>query len=125
LIRFFRNTGPGVLVAAAFVGPGTVTICTIAGVEFGTSLLWAMLLSVVATAILQEMAARLGVVTQKGLAAVIREQLPVRPVRILILTLIFVAIVLGNAAYEAGNISGAVLGVEAVFWQCCGGLCTY
>jgi manganese transport protein len=115
LIRFFRNTGPGVLVAAAFVGPGTVTICTIAGVEFGTSLLWAMLLSVVATAILQEMAARLGVVTQKGLAAVIREQLPVRPVRILILTLIFVAIVLGNAAYEAGNISGAVLGVEAVF----------
>ena len=105
----------GALVAAAFVGPGTVTICTIAGVEFGTTLLWAMLLSIVATAILQEMAARLGVVTQKGLATVIKEQLVKTQFRYVVLALIFVAIIIGNAAYEAGNISGAVLGMEAIF----------
>ncbi|WP_340202057.1 Nramp family divalent metal transporter [Ascidiimonas sp. W6] len=110
-----KNTGPGALVAAAFIGPGTVTICTVAGVQFGTSLLWAMLLSVLATAVLQEMAARLGVVTQKGLAEIIKEQLTNSRVRSILLGLIIIAIVLGNAAYEAGNISGAVLGVEAVF----------
>lgn len=107
--------GPGVLVTAAFIGPGTVTICTIAGVKFGTTLLWAMVLSVLATAILQEMAARLGIVTQKGLATVIKEQLSTPLFRNLVLSLIFTAIVLGNAAYEAGNISGAVLGMEAAF----------
>ena len=50
--------GPGVLVAAAFIGPGTVTVCSIAGVKYGYLLLWALLLSVLATVILQEMAAR-------------------------------------------------------------------
>ncbi len=115
MIRILKNTGPGALVAAAFIGPGTVTICTVAGVQFGTSLLWAMLLSVLATAVLQEMAARLGVVTQKGLAEIIKEQLTNSRVRSILLGLIIIAIVLGNAAYEAGNISGAVLGVEAVF----------
>jgi len=64
----FKKIGPGVLVAAAFVGPGTVTACTLAGVEFGYALLWAMLLSVFATIILQEMSARLGIITQRGLA---------------------------------------------------------
>ena len=55
----FKKIGPGILVAAAFIGPGTVTVCTMAGVNFGFALLWAMLLSIVATVVLQEMAARL------------------------------------------------------------------
>lgn len=115
MIRALRNIGPGALIAAAFIGPGTVTICTLAGVQFGSSLLWAMLLSIGATAILQEMAARVGIVTQKGLAEIIREQLHTPNFRIVVLTLIAMAIILGNAAYEAGNISGAVLGLEAIF----------
>ena len=61
----FKKIGPGVLVAAAFIGPGTVTACTLAGVEFGYALLWAMLLSIFATIVLQEMAARLGIITQR------------------------------------------------------------
>ncbi|HAI40496.1 MAG TPA: manganese transporter, partial [Maribacter sp.] len=71
----FKKLGPGVLVAAAFIGPGTVTACTLAGVDFGFNLLWAMLLSIIATFILQEMSARLGIVTQKGLADVIKQEL--------------------------------------------------
>ena len=109
--------GPGVLVAAAFIGPGTVAVCSIAGVQYGYVLLWALLLSMVATVILQEMAARLGIVTQKGLAHVIKEEIGVRWIKILVLGLILSAIVIGNAAYEGGNIGGASLGLEAIFGQ--------
>jgi len=111
----FKKIGPGVLVAAAFIGPGTVTACTLAGVEFGYALLWAMLLSVLATIILQEMAARLGIITQKGLAEVIKEELKTRWIRNTVVAIILGAIVVGNAAYEAGNIGGATLGLEAIF----------
>ncbi|MBT8294395.1 MAG: Nramp family divalent metal transporter [Eudoraea sp.] len=110
----FNKLGPGVLVAAAFIGPGTITACTIAGVGFGYALLWAMLLSILATIILQEMSARVGIITQKGLADVIREELKVSWLRYLIMTVILSAIVIGNTAYEAGNISGATLGLEVL-----------
>lgn len=110
-----KRIGPGVLIAAAFIGPGTVTACTLAGVSFGYALLWAMLFSVLATILLQEMAARLGIVTQKGLAQVIKEVLRAKWLRLVVLFLIIFAILVGNAAYEGGNISGAVLGMEAIF----------
>ncbi len=109
-----KISGPGVLIAAAFIGPGTVTVCTIAGVTFGFTLLWAMILSIVATIVLQEMAARIGLVSNKGLATVIREQIPDKAARIFAVLLMLSAIAIGNAAYEAGNISGGVLGLEAL-----------
>ena len=111
----FKKLGPGVLVAAAFIGPGTVTACTLAGVNFGFSLLWAMLLSIIATYVLQEMSARLGIITQKGLADVIKQELSNPWIRNSVITLIFSAIIIGNASYEAGNIGGATLGMEALF----------
>ena len=111
----FRKIGPGILIAAAFIGPGTITVCTMAGVGFGYALLWAMLLSIVATIVLQEMAARLGIISQKGLTEVIKSEIGNPLIRFVILTIILSAIVIGNAAYEAGNISGATLGLEALF----------
>ncbi|MBO6881691.1 Nramp family divalent metal transporter [Winogradskyella sp.] len=113
--KFFKNIGPGPLVAAAFIGPGTVTLCTLAGVNFGYALLWALVLSVLATIVLQEMAARLGIVSQKGLSEVIREEIKSPVARGLAIGLILSAIVVGNAAYEAGNISGGALGVQTLF----------
>lgn len=112
--KFFKNIGPGVLVAAAFIGPGTVTVCTLAGLQFGLSLLWALGISMIATITLQETSARIGLVTRKGLSQVLRDQLKNPILRKLILILVLVAIVLGNAAYEAGNISGGVLGLQLV-----------
>jgi manganese transport protein len=112
--NFFKNIGPGTLVAAAFIGPGTVTVCTLAGVNFGLNLLWAMLLSVFATIILQEMAARLGIISQKGLSEVIKSEIKNPIFRQFIMLLILGAIVVGNAAYEAGNISGGILGLETI-----------
>ena len=111
----FKKIGPGVLVAAAFIGPGTVTACTLAGVEFGYSLLWAMLLSIIATMVLQEMSARLGVVTQKGLAEVIKSEFKNKWIQNTVIVIILAAVVIGNAAYEAGNIGGGSLGLEAIF----------
>lgn len=113
----FNKLGPGVLVAAAFIGPGTITACTIAGIGFGYELLWAMLLSIIATIILQEMSARVGVITQKGLAEVIREQLETSWLRYLVMGIILSAIVIGNTAYEAGNISGATLGLQVLMGE--------
>ena len=113
----FKKIGPGVLIAAAFIGPGTVTACTLAGVGFGFSLLWAMLLSIIATVVLQEMSARLGIITQKGLASVIKEELRTPWIRNTIIGVILGAIVIGNAAYEAGNIGGGTLGLEAIFGE--------
>lgn len=112
--KWMANIGPGTLVTAAFVGPGTVTVCTLAGVQFGYTLLWALLLSVVACIILQEMAARLGIVTQNGLSEVLKSQFENKIIRSILIGIIIAAIFVGNAAYEAGNISGGVLGLATI-----------
>ncbi len=107
--------GPATLIAAAFVGPGTVTVCAQAGIGYGYGLLWALLISTLVTILFQEMAARIGIITQQGLATVIRNQIPNRWLRIGITILILAAILVGNTAYEAGNLNGAVLGLNALF----------
>lgn len=112
--KFLKNIGPGPLVAAAFIGPGTVTLCTLAGVNFGYTLLWAMVLSILATIVLQEMAARLGIISQKGLSEIIRSEIKHPVLRGFAIVLILSAIVIGNAAYEAGNISGGALGMQTL-----------
>ncbi|GAA4824413.1 manganese transporter [Marinicella pacifica] len=106
--------GPASLVAAAFIGPGTVTTCTLAGANFGYALLWALLFSLMACMLLQEMSARLGLVTQQGLGEVLKKQFSHPLTRPLVFALVMVAIFIGNGAYEGGNIAGAVLGLEAM-----------
>ncbi|MCR9181800.1 MAG: Nramp family divalent metal transporter [Flavobacteriaceae bacterium] len=114
-MKLLNKIGPGPLVAAAFIGPGTVTVCTLAGVKFGFTLLWAMGLSIIATLVLQEMTVRLGLVHGKGLAETVKSQIKIRALKIIGIVLILSAIVIGNGAYEAGNISGGVLGLETFF----------
>ena len=109
--RTFR-LGPGVFVTAAFIGPGTVMTASGAGAQFGYALLWAVLFSVVATIVLQEMAARLGVVTGDGLAHAIRTSVPHTFVRWLMIALVLGGILFGNAAYQTGNLLGAATGLE-------------
>ena len=115
LIRSLRQIGPGALVTAAFIGPGTVTVCTLAGANYGYALLWALGFATFATIVLQEMAGRLGTVTQRGLGEALRSRLAETAWRWPLFALILVALCLGNAAYEAGNLSGAALGAEALF----------
>jgi len=112
----FRNIGPGPLIAAAFIGPGTVTVCTLAGANFGFSLIWALALSIIATVILQEISGRIGIVTGSDLSTLLRNQTGSPIFRMFSMVLVLLAIVLGNAAYESGNISGANLGLE-FYWK--------
>jgi len=113
-MKWFRDIGPGVLIAAAFIGPGTVTLCTIAGASFGYSLIWAIILSTFSTIILQEMSLRIGLVTRMNLAQVIRTSIKSVLLNRFIILLIISSILIGNAAYEAGNITGASLGISAI-----------
>lgn len=108
------SIGPGALVAAAFIGPGTVTACTLAGANFGYALVWALVFATLATIILQDMAARLGAGAQLGLGEALLRQTSSGPLRIALAGLVLAAIVVGTAAYEAGNLSGGALGAEAI-----------
>jgi Mn2+/Fe2+ NRAMP family transporter len=116
LKSLFENLGPGPIVAAAFIGPGTVTVCTLAGVNFGFGLIWALALSVVATVVLQEISGRIGLVTGMDLAQLIRNQKQNPILKVALIVLVLSAIGLGNAAYESGNISGSNLGLQ-IFWE--------
>ncbi|MEC9092646.1 MAG: Nramp family divalent metal transporter [Planctomycetota bacterium] len=107
-----RFMGPGFLVAAAFIGPGTVNTAVKAGGSFGFQLLWAVLFAGLATVIFQEMAARLGLVTQKGLAESIKEYFVNSRLSQISVGLVIAAIVFGNTAYQAGNLSGAAKGLH-------------
>lgn len=114
MIKWRTYFGPSTLVTAAFIGPGTLTVCTLSGANFGYSLLWVLLFATLSTIILQEMAARLGLIMQQGLGEAMRSQIQHPVTRGISFLLVFTAIVLGNAAYEAGNISGAVLGISGI-----------
>jgi len=113
-VRSRPALGPGILVTAAFVGPGTITTASAAGANFGFALLWALLFSIGATVILQEMAARLGLVTRASLAEAMRNTAGTRWQGRLAVLLVVLAVGFGNAAYEAGNIAGAALAAATV-----------
>ncbi|MEZ6137296.1 MAG: Nramp family divalent metal transporter [Pirellulaceae bacterium] len=106
--------GPGLLVTAAFIGPGTVITASRAGTEFGCELLWAVLLASIGTILLQSLAARLGIETGSGLSEAIRSALAGTKWLWPTLALIILAIGFGNAAYQTGNLTGAVVGVTAL-----------
>lgn len=113
MLKKIKQLGPGILVSAAFIGPGTITTATIAGASYGYTLLWAIAFSIIATMLLQEMSARLGAVAKIGVGDAIRIKAQHKVFRIFSIILVIGAIGIGNAAYEAGNISGALLGFQA------------
>jgi manganese transport protein len=103
----------GAVLTAAFIGPGTVTTAAAAGAGYGLALLWALAFSTLACWTLQEAAARLAICSGRPLAEALRDQFggwQGTAVRLLVLG----AIVLGNAAFEVGNVLGAVAGLELV-----------
>jgi manganese transport protein len=100
------------VIPAAFIGPGTVTTAASAGAAHGYALLWALVFSTVATVTLQEASARVTVVSGRNLAEAIRERFRTGAAGLLVVLLVLGAVVLGNAAYEAGNILGAAAGAE-------------
>lgn len=106
--------GPGFLVTAAFIGPGTVTTCSLAGAKFGYSLIYVLLFATLTTIILQEMAGRLSLSTGLDFAEALRTYPQNQLTKLIFIILILSSITFGCAAYEAGNIVGGALGLEMV-----------
>ncbi|SDI48224.1 Nramp family divalent metal transporter [Natribacillus halophilus] len=104
--------GPGAIISASFIGPGTVSTATEAGASFGYALLWAILFSIVTTMILQEMAARIGIVSGSGLGEALREQFTRPVLKYATITIVGLSIGVGCAAYMAGDLTGGALGIS-------------
>lgn len=114
MLKKLKNLGPGLLVTAAFIGPGTVTTASVAGANYGFTLLWVIFFSIFATIVLQEMSSRLGLTSRAGLGEAIGTTFQQPFVSIMSLILVVCAIAFGNAAFETGNLIGAAIGLEAI-----------
>ena len=75
---FFSILGPGIITACADNDAGGITTYSVAGAHFGYSLLWVLLITTFCLAVVQEMCARMGAVTGKGLSDLIRENFGLR-----------------------------------------------
>ncbi|MCB6607864.1 Nramp family divalent metal transporter [[Clostridium] symbiosum] len=110
-----KALGPGILVVGSFIGPGTITSATKAGATYGYSLLWTVIFSVIAVIVMQEMAARLGIVTQNGLAEELVKELSDRPpLKWAMVALVAAAIGLGGVAYMGGDLTGTAIGISSL-----------
>ena len=98
------------VISAAFIGPGSVTTCAIAGSQYGLQLLWVLTFATLGTVWVQEAAARITIATGNDLGQIITQTYAGQRGRVVAWSL-FMAIFLGCAAYQAGNILGAVAGL--------------
>jgi len=114
LLDKIKAIGPGAVVAASFIGPGTVTIVSQAGANFGYVLLWTILFAIIATIVLQKMAAKLGIVTQKGLGEAIKGQIKNPTLRKFSVYFIGGSILLGSLSYISGDLIGTSLGISSL-----------
>lgn len=101
------------VLSAAFIGPGTVTTCSQAGAGYRLQLLWALTFSTIAAIILQETAARMTIASGKNLGQIIGLKYGGERGRGIKWAL-FIAVAFGCAAYQTGNLLGAISGALLV-----------
>lgn len=102
------------VISAAFIGPGTVTTAASAGAGFGYALIWALVFSTLACYVLQEASARITAVSGINLGEAMRSEYGTSKSGRFVIWLALIAILSGCAAFEAGNILGAVAGISLV-----------
>lgn len=98
------------ILSAAFIGPGTVTTCSQSGAAYRLQLLWALTFSTIAAIILQETAARMTIASGKNLGQIIALKYGGKP-GTRIKWALFIAVAFGCAAYQTGNLLGAISGM--------------
>src|SRR5579884_1398346 len=89
-IRFFRRLGPGLITGAADDDPSGIATYSQTGAQFGYTQLWTALFSFPFMTVIQEMCGRIGLVTGRGLAALIRDHYP-RPILYFCVLLLLIA----------------------------------
>jgi len=107
LLMLLAVVGPGIITANVDNDAGGITTYSVAGAHYGYGLLWMMPLVALALIIVQEMSARLGVVTGKGLADLIRERMGVRLTAVIIAILVF-----ANLANTVSEFAGVAASME-------------
>jgi len=112
IVIFFGIVGPGIITGSVDNDAGGITTYSVAGALYGYKLLWALIPSFIALLTIQEMNARMGIVTGKGLADLIRENFGVRVTFYIFICLLIADI--GNTATEFAGVAGSmmVLGVS-------------
>jgi Mn2+/Fe2+ NRAMP family transporter len=112
LLIFLSVVGPGIITGSVDNDAGGITTYSVAGAHYGYKLLWTLIPSFVALLAVQEMNARMGIVTGKGLADLIRENFGVRITFYIFVCLLIADI--GNTATEFAGVAGSmmVLGVS-------------
>jgi NRAMP (natural resistance-associated macrophage protein)-like metal ion transporter len=106
ILLFFAVVGPGFITANVDNDANGIWTYSSAGAQFGYLLLWTMLPTVVALIVIQEMAARMGAVTGKGLSDLIREEYGIRITFVLMVGLILTNF--GNVVGEFVGIAGSL-----------------
>ncbi|MGE5156235.1 MAG: Nramp family divalent metal transporter [Betaproteobacteria bacterium] len=107
LVAFLAVMGPGLIAGIAGNDAGGITTYSVMGAQSGLSLLWLFPITIAVLAIVQEMAARLGVVTGQGLSDLIRDRFGVRPTAFAMAILL-----LANVANTVAEFSGAAAALE-------------
>jgi Mn2+/Fe2+ NRAMP family transporter len=102
------------VISAAFIGPGTVTTAVTAGSLYQLDLLWTVVFATVACILLQEISARITIASGLSLGQAVMKKFGSQK-GLWINVTIGVAVIIGCAAYEAGNILGAVSGLSLLF----------
>ena len=108
----FKNIGPGALVAAGFIGPGTVTTCTVSGASYGYTMLWALLFATVAPSSSRRWRRAWVSFRARVVGENIRDRIPNKALMWIAIVIVLIAIFVGNIAYETGNITGGILGIQ-------------
>ncbi len=107
LVLLLAVVGPGIITANVDNDAGGITTYSVAGAHYGYSLLWILPLVALALILVQEMSARLGIATGKGLADLIRESLGVR-----ITTLVIGIVLVANLANTVSEFAGVAASME-------------
>ncbi len=111
IVLFLSILGPGIITGSVDNDAGGITTYSVAGAIFGYKLLWTLIPAFVILLVVQEMNARMGIVTGKGLADLIRENFGVKITFLIFLGLVVADI--GNTATEFAGVAGS-LGVFGV-----------
>jgi NRAMP (natural resistance-associated macrophage protein)-like metal ion transporter len=106
LLPLLAVVGPGLIVAAADNDAGGITTYSVVGAQFGYSFLWVLLIITLSLAVTQEMGARAGIATGKGLASLIRERFGVRWTAIALLATLLAN--LGTTVTEFAGIAASL-----------------
>ena len=106
-LLFLAILGPGIITGSVDNDAGGITTYSVAGAVYGNKLLWTLVPSFLLLVVVQEMNARMGIVTGKGLADLIRESFGVK-----VTLFIFIGLVtanIGNTATEFAGVAGSLM----------------